>query len=254
TTALCKALAAHPQILMGTPEAPLHHHLGEIAFEYEYGRIKEYYNYSIKIPSNQFRGSLKELCFRSVWGNDFGLKFSLKKSIRGRSERSIRYWGAKSFPNRMESIGLSWLFPNSKYIYLFRNGIEVVNSMMKFDAFKDLTFEEKCEFWAQRIFRYQYLVKDTRAITIRFEDLVDKPNEVLERVFVHLGLPLNQGSVSYLTENVVHPLDEGDQLANPQKIFKKRPPAHSSWTDNQKSAYKRICTNAMNEAGYSIPF
>lgn len=254
TTALCKALAAHPQILMGKPEAPLHHHIGDIAFEYEYGRIKKYYNYSIKISSDQFWENLRELCFRSVWGDDFGLKFSLKKLIRGRSKRSVRYWGSKSFPNSTESMGLNWLFPNSKFIYIFRNGIEVVNSMMKFDAFKDLTFEEKCEFWALRIFRYQYLIKDPRAVTIRFEDLVDKPNKVLERVFLHLGLPLYQASISYLTENMVHPLDEKDQIANPQKIFKMRPPAYSGWTENQKSVFKQICTEAMNKAGYSIPF
>ncbi len=254
TTALCRALSEHPAILMSRPEAPLHHHIGEIAYEYQYGRIKKYYQYSTKIPVKEFYYNLKKLCFDSVWGEDSALRYSLKKSIQGSSLKIIKYWGSKSFPNENESMGLNWLFPNLKFVYIFRNGIEVVHSMTKFDAFDGLSFEEKCEFWASRIFRYKYLLNDKRSISIRFEDFVNNPEGVLRVVFSHLGLQFDENSVRFLKENVVHPLDQKDQPVDPQKIFKERTEPYKNWTDIQKNTFKATCTKAMIEAGYEIPF
>lgn len=254
TTALCRALSEHPAILMGKPEAPLHHHIGEIAYEYQYGRINDYYQSSIRMPYRKFYNDLRRLCFDSVWGNDQGLRHSLKKSLKGNSFTTVKYWGSKSFPNENESIGLNWLFPNAKFIYIFRNGIEVVHSMTKFDAFDGLSFEEKCEFWATRIFRYKYLLNDDRAVVIRFEDFVNNPERELRLVFNHLGLNFDNNSVLFLKENVVHPLDQKDQPANPEKVFSVRQLPYFEWTQNQKDTFKRVCSEAMVASGYMIPF
>jgi hypothetical protein len=126
--------------------------------------------------------------------------------------------------------------------------------MTKFDAFNGLTFEEKCEFWATRISRYNYLINDNRAVTIRFEDFVNDPEQALRLVYKHLGLEFDKNSVQFLKTNIIHPLDQNDKIVNPKNEFSKRPPPYLEWSDNQRDIFKRVCSEAMLIAGYEIPF
>lgn len=150
-----QALDRHPRIVSGHYEAPLYKYIGEIAFVYNEGAVADYFQGSTRIPAEDLRGRLRRLCFESLWGRDFGLKTHLMRMRReGKGFLDTRYWLAKAFPLEDQARGLLWLFPRARFIYIYRNGIDVVASMSRFGWFKTQDFRTRCSFWTDRVGYY----------------------------------------------------------------------------------------------------
>lgn len=256
TTALCRSLGRHPEIAMAGAEAPLHQHLGTIAYEYLLGNDHEYYQRATKIERARLEDSLRRMAFQAVWGEDYGLSLRASRRLVGESawSGSARRWGAKAFPDQRQAEGLGALFPDARFVHIYRNGIDVVQSMAKVGAFQRLSFAERCEFWAVRVHRYAYLNDWDRAVVVRFDDFVEDPVLVFEGVVRHAGLTPNPAPAQFAASRTIRPLGGADEKSSPKDVLRSRPPAYRDWTTEQRDIFATICGREMAILGYSIPF
>jgi hypothetical protein len=258
TTALCEMLDRHSNILMSRGEGPIVHRFGLLAYEHQFSKKAGYYQHNTALVGETFRKAMSNLCLDCVWGPRYrvGLLPSQAKirDLRTSSKKLLKRWGVKAFPDEHSAAGLIWLYPNAKFIYIFRNGIDVVRSMSKFPSFKLMSFEEKCRFWGERVFRYEYLRRHERAICVRFDNFVENSQEVCDRLFEHLALPTETAPATLSGGTIFHPLDGPTQAANPKSVFAQREPAYTSWEAVERNTFKKLCGKAMDLLEYEIPF
>ena len=90
---------------------------------------------------------------------------------------------------------------------------------------------------------------------MRHEELRQSPQELFERVFDFLRLPLDQAVVDFVRNTVVHPLDEKTrEHADARDEFARRPPPYAIWSEQQKAEFVENCRPSMQRLGYEIPF
>lgn len=256
TSVLLQALGKHPLILSTPGEAPFITNMGGAAYLFEFAENKDYYLSSIKVSKEYLYDSLRRLSFEVAAGKHYGLKMIVKDIIRGDTSLfKKRYWCAKTFPGLNVSKGLLRLYIRAKFIYIIRNGCDVVQSMTKFSGFRQQEFEDQCRAWAKAVEKYSYLVDLESAIEVSHEQMVTRPEELFQNIFGFLGIENHEGPVNYVKNNIVHPLDKPTQGAvNVEQFFSERKPSYESWSPEQRGLFKSICGEAMREFGYEIPF
>lgn len=254
TTPLRFALHAHPEILMASGHSPMLPFLGRAAYQYFCGPNHLYYQRYTAIPRNDVMERLRSLCFDCVW-NDEEL-FTVTHSSQGsrRDHFGIQRWGTRAYPDEQSAEGIATLFPGTAFIHIVRNGIEVVQSMAKYKAYRRLDFEKRCRIWAGRVIRDKFLASRHDCFSIRFENLLDNPGEVMAGVLSFLRLPQDEAPARFLTQTVIHPLDQGTIQADARALHRNRPPAHSTWTEKDRASFRAICGKSMALLNYSIPF
>lgn len=254
-TALYRALNQNSKIIFANGPAPLTHWCGKIAHAYS-SRPARYRRYTA-LDEDSIRRKLRSFCFECIWGElDRVVLASAKSSpVRGRFRpRRVWMWGARASADEHAAQGLEWLFPQARFLHIYRNGIDVVYSMSRFSAFRDWPFVDLCRFWARTCKRYEYLRHRSNALAIKFEDFLDKPGIVLSDVCSYLGLPFETGMLRYATENLVHPLDGPTIRASARSVLKARAPSYVNWSSVERQTFRSICENAMQRLGYPIPF
>jgi len=254
TTALGRALGTHPEILYCAREAPLVNYLARSAYHYRFSDVCDYVQESTRLQESDLSSKLKTLCYESVWGRHFGLKDNLSYLRRNRKLPSGSMWLVKAFPDENEGRGLTWLYPNAKYVYIHRNGIDVVNSMMSFGWYSKQSFAKLCEHWSIHMARYAYLTRKERAVAVRYDDFLQVPSQVFERVFDHLGISHDESPLAFSRTNLVHPLGEPDKQTDPRKVLTKREPSFERWHEKSRRTFKDICGDEMRKNGYALPF
>ncbi|GAB4178084.1 MAG: hypothetical protein OHK0026_06510 [Rhodocyclaceae bacterium] len=259
TVAMLKAIGMHPEILSSPGEDPFVTDVGGMMYDLEYASEteKQYYLRSLRIPMDYIHRHLKRLCFESAFGPHFGLK-SMVKSVLHREANPLakRHWCTKTFPSEKVAKGLMRLYPRAKFIWILRNGVNVVHSRTKFPEFRDLDFSEHCRSWADLIVRFGYLLELREAVVVRQEDFADDPDGVFRRIFDLIGVPYHEASTNFSRTTLVHPLaDESTTRGvDVRKTLKERPPVHAEWSSEQRETFTRICAHAMQLAGYEMPF
>lgn len=258
TTALLNALKCHPAIMMADKDAPSLHLIGRLAAEYcEHGSRREYFESSCALSSRALRSRLRSLAFATVWGEPtaFGLNpyaANPKRSYWQLGRRVLR-WGAKAFPEEHDAAGLCWLMPRAVFVYLVRNGIEVVHSMGEFPSFRQMSFADRCELWANRVFAYRYLHTHPRALLLRHETLLADPHGALKPVLEKLALPACAACGDYAASYVVHPLgDESTTGGSARDQIAARGSPWLSWSEEERGTFVRICGEAMGVLGYDV--
>jgi hypothetical protein len=259
TTILVRALGEHPLILnMG--DAPFISHIGSLLCPFEFGIAKDYFVRSLHIPQEHLYESLRRLCFESAAGRNYGMmrtpKDFVKRLIRLNFSRMRKtYWCAKTFPTFDSFKGLMKLYPVAKFIYIVRNGSEVVQSRTRYQGFRRREFIEHCKAWTEGVEQYRYLADFDSAIKIHHEQLVTKPEDILQKIFAFIGTSYHEGSAEYTKTTLLHPLDLPDQVSvDVKKILDHREPAYATWSPEQQVLFKSICGDAMAEMHYEVPF
>jgi hypothetical protein len=252
---LVSALGEHPHVLGGAYEAPLYERFGNAAFHYACGQSAAYVQENTCLSAEDLRDTLKALCFDCMWGAHRGLKAQLARLKKGdRSFLSARCWAAKAFPPQEAARGLLWLFPKARFVYVYRNGIDVVTSMRKFGWWQTQAFRTLCDFWASRVVQYRYLTVWDNALTVRQEDLLNRPEQEFARIQGFLGVALHPGPAHYAQTTLVHPLGRPSQKTDPRTALSARRPGYETWTPEERSTFKHVCSSAMRELEYEIPF
>jgi hypothetical protein len=251
TTVMVRALGRHPHILAVDREAPFIWRLAKLVCQFEFSEKRGYYDDCLGIPKSYLYDRFRQLIFESVFGRRYGFDYLLKE----RKARRARAWCVKTFPTRDEYRGLLHLYPEAKFIYVVRNGSEVVHSRCFFHGFKDQSFEKHCEIWSDHVEKYAYLHRARHAVRVPHEDLVDYPGRVFRKIFSRIGVGGDPGPADFVENHLVHPLDQPDREGVPvRETLANREPGYMKWTNEQKSVFKRLCAAAMKMEHYEIPF
>jgi hypothetical protein len=242
---------------MSTGEAPLFHHVGAIAYAYTGGPAADYYSRSSRIANEDLFAKLRRVAFESKWGPGYGVRGLLTRRLWHRKRlRSVRYWGGNAYPlGEAEAHGLQQLYPEARFVYIHRNGIENVQSRTRFHGFRADTFRKHAETWARATLESHYLTRWEAALTISHADFVSDRDATLGRVLDFLGLEPHPGPSEYAAGTLIHPLDqETASDVNVTELLGQRRPAHESWSDEQKQIFKEVCGKAMRLLEYPMPF
>ncbi len=252
TSVLLQALGRHPAIIAFPGESPFLTSIGGDATLF-HGQGQNYYRNAIRLSYPAIMNKLRRLGFEVSGGEHYALKNTLKHRIRHRqlSNNAIRYWAAKTFPPELVSDGLDAVYPGARYIYIVRNGLEVVNSMTKFHGFKENDFTSHCKTWAASADKYEYLKTRPNALTVRHELLSQNPDSVFADIYVFLGLIDNGESAGFTKTNVIHPLDETDvHTTSNIELLSKRDSPTALWDKEQRATFLTICADQMQRLGY----
>jgi len=256
TSALLQALGKHPSIFSAPGEAPFITSIAGASSVFEFASNKQYYMESLKVSKKYLYDNLRRILFETALGSHYGLKTMVKFLTAGDLTLfAKRYWCAKTFPVLSVAQSLLKLYPTAKFIYLIRNGLDVVHSTSKFAGFRNQNFEQNCTRWISSVENFRYLQDFDPAITIRHEHLLADPEREVTRITSFLHIKYNTSPVEFLKTTLVHPLDEPSQIAiDAIDVLNKRKPCFGSWSVEQRTVFKNICGPAMEELGYDIPF
>lgn len=263
TTILLEALGTHPNLLRALGEAPIIAHLGGVAYRYDCGADDDYLRRTVKISEKRFFRLLRKICFESTTGRDYGLFMRAK----GVAERAVRYrrfiltpgwtrhWVANTYPDRDSYEGICALYPQARFLWIHRSGIDVVKSRMRFAGFKHMTFSKHCETWAQSVERYRWVADSEVALELRHEELVTNSIGFFSRVHEFLELSDHPNPAKFAQGTLVHPLDQRSKgHVDVKASLSERKSAWLDWTPDQRETFKRICAEAMAEMNYPVPF
>ena len=257
TTAITYALGCHPRIFAIENECPFIGHVGRLAHFIEPDQFPEYYLENLFIPKHETIRRIARLCFESCRGKNFGLADSLRRLVRADFVLlQSRRWCAKTFPHHDEFLGLLRLFPKARFLYILRNGIDMVQSRTRFANFKEHGFLDHCRTWTMNVDKYAYVTKySDSALEIRHDQLVSEPEKVFQQVYDLLELDYHPGPIDFIGGTIVHPLDKPTKEdVNVKDVLEKRTPAWMKWTDEEKEIFKKVCGKNMHQLGYDIPF
>jgi hypothetical protein len=257
TIVLYKALGEHPAILSMPGENPLVDPLAGLAATFEFGDEAWYFRESVRLDQARLYARLRKLIVETTAGPHLGFR-TFAKALAGDpfGFASKRYWCVKCFPLEASAQALAVLYPQSRFVYIVRNGIDVVQSRTKFPVFSGQPFEQHCEFWVQAARKFDYLRQWDRCIEVRQEQLLTEPEAVFARISAHLGIADHPGPAEYVRTTLVHSRGDVSTQVNVdvRKSLTERAPSHDGWTRDQREAFKRICGGAMGALGYQMPF
>lgn len=148
------------------------------------------------------------------------------------------------------------LFPDTRLVYLVRDGVEVVSSRMVFDGFKDRPFTWQCEVWAKAEEMIRWGVGEDYFYLIRHESLLEPKSiqRVLSDLCSWLGLKYDTQCAEALSNNTYHPTTFGGEAASAARDLHSRKSRWEYWTDEQREIFVKICSSAMDYLGYEIPW
>jgi hypothetical protein len=256
TSVLMQSLGCHPAVLSMEVESPFIPYLGYLAHPFALRENRRYHLESMQIPLDYAFEHFRRLCLECAMGADYGLHgIGARPGVLLGLLSRYRHWCAKTFPNAEEAESLTVLFPHVKFLYIFRNGIEVVNSRAHFRGMRGLPFHEHCEIWARHVEKYDYLHGMAQALPVRHEDLVEKPEATLNGILRHIGLADNDKPAQFLRTTLVHSLDQRTQTnVDALQTLRERPRAHETWSREEKRVFARLCGTGMARLGYELPF
>jgi hypothetical protein len=150
------------------------------------------------------------------------------------------------------------MFPGTRFVYIHRNGCDVVQSRIKYKAFCDATFRDNCRAWATGARKYAYLRSRDDCVTIEYDRIIHDRERVFSELSTLLGLDLGVGPAHFLAQNLLIPRDvPGNRTVRGVKVsdvLESRGPSYSDWDVSQKREFREICGEAMSSLGYRIPF
>ena len=259
TIVLLKAMGRHTRILSTPSEDPFITDVGRMVHSLEFcsDNEKQYYLDTLRISQTYIYDGLRRLALESALGRHYGFKQLVKLAVKNKvNPLKKHYWCTKTFPGKNTAQGLKKLYPEARFIWILRNGVNVIHSRCLFPAFRDLPFEDHCQHWAASIRRFSYLLEFPETVVVHQEDLLDDPDRVFRRVFEVFNIDFDSGPTRYALSHHVHPL--GDESTTKgidiKKTISERPPAYQNWSTEQKRGFKDICGESMKMAGNEVEF
>ena len=253
TTAINDCLSQHQAVKGSRNEIPLGLHLLEMIYQAADGPVYTWYQDSLAFSLPDLLSRVRRILFESVWGEHYGLRQTMGV-LQGSMQQNRRYtnWTGKLFPLEHQVNQVHSIFSNARFIYVIRNGAEVVHSMGMFGAFKDISFAERCTFWAESIEKYNYLQQHSYATTVRHEDFVDDPRKEVERICEHVGIAFNSAMLVRAQSVLTHPQNAKTDLSTDVKsTLQNRDKPYSLWSADEQKLFDDICGPWMQELGYS---
>ena len=263
TTVLLEALGAHPNLLAAWGEAPLVRDFGRLAQAFTADDTDGAYLRATNCLSDRrYLATLRQLAFETTFGQDGGLyrrcRATAERLVKYRKSplrlRLISHWCAKTFPDEQSFQGLLVMYPQTRFLWIVRNGLEVVHSRTRFKGFESIQFAKQCRTWANSIDTYSWVARTDRALELRHEDLVSDADAFFNRVHEFLGLRPHPGPARFAKSTLIHPLDRKTEAQiDVKEALGQREAGWRRWSDEEKKTFLEICGGAMRTLGYRIP-
>ncbi len=239
TSALLRALATHKNVVpnMALGEAPFINHFADFLVQFE-GENQEngYHMASYKLAENARERLFRQMLARLHIGSDFDAKAS----------DSIKFWSAKCFPRANAKERLLKLYPDARFFYIIRNGVEVVASAMRYKGFQHLSFERLCSRWSRSFAEFEHFERDESAVVIRHEELTADPAAVLKKAYKKLGMEGCDRPAEFLLGNRVNSsYSDADTTSLDQKW--------NQFNTEQKAKFVELCGPMMEEYQFQMP-
>lgn len=261
TSAIHRAVGLHPKIAFKTTESPLIKDIGAIIYNYKFGENSTYFIHHNQLNEKKLYEAFANINLGYAIGNTISFKNYSKDVLRQLIKYKYLYlnktrYVAKTAPDSRAFFGLRELYPNSQFIYIYRNGFDQINSAMNHKTFRGKSFEHYCDEYNKHVEKYMYVWDQKEVFKLKHEHLTEYPESKLKEVFRFLNLKPNPRPLKFLTNNLVSPLSDPrtKRNLNVQEEFKNRPPVWQYWTEEQKAIFKDKCQYAMNLLGYEIPY
>lgn len=254
TSIMLQALGQHYCILSADRESPFIPYVGFLTHPFEIRDNRAYHRESLSLSLEQAYAQFRRLCFEAVFGANYGMQGRVIEAGL-RATLRTRRWCAKTYPNAVEAQALLRLYPTIRFIYMFRNGYDVVNSRSRFRGMSEASFEEHCRIWAGHAEKYAYMADLKEALPVRQEDVVADPDGLFRRVQDFVSVPFEEGPAQFARTTLIHSLDQKTrQDVDVGKLFEERRPVYETWTPEQRATFKTLCRSGMDRLGYEIPF
>lgn len=257
TTALKQALGAHRQLLGTAHEAPLQRAIAS-AYGKHLTNTPEFHRFVRRATVadwTNIQTSFRRLIIETSLGDEGGHERLKAEFEKGTELGDLRGWlGKIGGLGRPAAAGFAELFPGFTPVYIHRNGIDTVQSRTKFQNFAAETFTAHCKKWALNLRFLRALETYSDVVTVRHEDLVERPAALFDRIHGELGLDPDEAPARHAQTNASHPTQDFVEGQSVAEHFEGRPDAHESWTPEQKQIFTKVCAKAMSELGYDIPF
>lgn len=125
------------------------------------------------------------------------------KEVANQTGEKFSMWGDKSPPNTRFLKYIYRVYPKSKYIFLIRDGRDVVSSYKDggYNLFKDMSLVKNAALnWTDCIDKWNWLKKRIgvdQLLEVHYEDLVKNPEIVVNKILVFLDLENEEGILNY---------------------------------------------------------
>lgn len=172
----------------------------------------------------------------------------------GYKSKSFKIWGDTTPLNTFYLEEIHSAFPKSKYIFLLRDGRDVVASYKKGGAhLGDLCSPEKAAVhWMQSIEKYDWIKKREEVLLIKYESLVTDPHSSLRRLCKYLGIEFISDLLEFYEIDLYNPLYLEPQHRNLNKPifmssigkFKKE------LTHNETKRVTNVMEKSLSRFGY----
>ncbi|MFC1453458.1 sulfotransferase, partial [Verrucomicrobiota bacterium] len=138
------------------------------------------------------------------------------------------------------------VLPGTRYVYIVRNGIEVVSSRMAFRTFMDKPFEWHCEVWSATRKLAAWGAERRDFLTVRHEELLDRERaeQAVRRILEDAGLRFRRECVDVLLNKTFHPTQFENEKKDATADLSRRAERWRLWTDAQRRTFGRICGDA----------
>jgi protein-tyrosine sulfotransferase len=193
TTLLRMMIDSHPQIMCG-PEAPWLAGRG-VGNQINFQNLTKFLVHHKWGPVNGFTGIKEELIYEIV-ASSINEVMSTSAHSQGKF-----YWADKTPENIISVPFLYKLFPDAKFIHIFRDGRDVALST-KAGQWKTINLQSKyvknnyinaLTRWSSWIEKFQGDVRSLNItyLPVKYEDLVRSPREEMQRIFSFLEIEWN---------------------------------------------------------------
>ncbi len=205
--------------------------------------------------NSQFVEQTAILCQRSI-------EDCYREIANAQDQKTPRYFAEKHIPDEVP--GIVWeLYPNTREIIVVRDFRDMLCSIRAFNAKRgSIGFNrDQVDSEEQYIYRLGREVEQLlsswknrrdRICLVRYEDLISKPNEILQGVLTYLGIEAGPSMVEGILRRAL--VDTSEMVGHRTSGSAERSIArwHSDLDEDSKLLCGKVFGEALNEFGYAV--
>jgi len=149
------------------------------------------------------------------------------------------------------------LLTHTTVIYIVRNGIEVVSSILAHPKYlNNWAFKDICKLWATASEVVEWGKNRDDFLVLRHENLLQRETAetAYRRIFDMLPVEYDKVCVEYVFTERPDPTRMAGEAERVSDDLKKRKERWRLWTDRQRDTFAEICGEAMRYFDYEMPW
>ncbi len=250
TTALRSSLGTHEQIYYNGFENNIVQDIAEVALRN--CTMKSRKN-AMVVDQGEYDTVFRDLLRTLIWPDE------------EMAERPVHM--AAINPTSAQLDYLRQLFPNSKYIGLVRNGIEVVSSRMEFQSFAENEFETHCDIWNRSARVAAWGKRNSESFRLMRHEWLYAPVKLqqwMRELFGWLEIEFSESPERKILGKLEHPTSAVQMMDRKQfststiavkrNYFLSKRNRWRKWTPQQLAAFEDRCGQSMRMLNYNIPW